>query len=124
MAVDFGVKVGSTGNLLNAVLEDGAGLPIPLNSGIDNVKLYMRSLDSDVNKVNGATCTIRDDGTEPLKGSVEYAWAAGDIDTAGVYNAEFKITFSNGKVIRVPEEPKNEDESPRYFRIAVGLALG
>jgi hypothetical protein len=45
-----------------------------------------------------ATCTI----TSPTAGAVTYAWGSSDIPVEGIYNAQLKITYSNGKLETAP----------------------
>lgn len=35
-------------------------------------------------------------------GTVSYAWAAGDLDTVGVYSVEWQITYSGSRTLTVP----------------------
>ena len=37
-------------------------------------------------------------------GWIEYVWQSGDTNTVGVYESEFKITFSDGTIETVPNE--------------------
>jgi hypothetical protein len=47
--------------------------------------------------VSGA-CTVMDAG----QGQVRYPWVTGNTTTAGVFQAEFQITWNGGKIETVP----------------------
>lgn len=64
------------------------------------VTFSLRNANSKTAKVTDGACTV----TDAALGKVEYRWAAGDTDVPGTYIAEFKVTFSDGKVQRVQIE--------------------
>lgn len=104
MQADFSVKRGSTANALTATLTDATGAAINLFTPAGTtVSFSMRSRTGTVNKVTGAAVTILDDGTTAKRGQVRYAWAAADIDTAGLFHGEFKLVYADAKILRVPE---------------------
>jgi hypothetical protein len=72
---------------------------IDLSSGVTGVKFIMRDPNTGTAKVNAA-CTI----TTAASGIVTYEWIADDTDTAGTYNAEWQITYDNGKKLTVPND--------------------
>ena len=37
-------------------------------------------------------------------GTVSYQWVVGDLDTTGVYNAEWEVTFLDGKIATFPDD--------------------
>lgn len=69
---------------LRATLSDANG-PVDLTGA--TVKVWWRLQSGGTEK--SGTCTIVD----AANGVVEYAWAAGDTDTAGDYYVEFVATF-------------------------------
>lgn len=48
-------------------------------------------------------------------GIIKYVWQTGDLDTVGIYNAEFQITFSDSSILTTP--------SNGYLIIVVGAEL-
>lgn len=80
---------------IEASLEQAAGTPINLTGA--SVKFIMRN-EATV-KVN-ATATIIDAN----RGVVKYEWGLTDTDTAGTYQAEFEITFADGRKLTVPND--------------------
>ena len=51
-----------------------------------------------ISKVASGAVTI----VTAASGVVKYLWQAGDTDTPGVYEGEFQVTFSSGKVETFP----------------------
>lgn len=64
-----------------------------------SVKFQMWNARTNVVKIN-AVATVDSPATA---GVVRYAFGAADLDTAGVYHAEWKVTFANGKPGTFPE---------------------
>ena len=62
------------------------------------VTFTMRNRSDATVKVNAASCTV----TSATAGEVEYRWAATDLDTAGIYDGEFCITFSGPTILTLP----------------------
>jgi len=54
------------------------------------VLLKMKQINTTTNKVSG-TCTLDD----PVLGECSYTTVAGDLDTAGVYDAELQVTIGS-----------------------------
>lgn len=48
--------------------------------------------------------------TTAAAGLVTYSWVAGDVDTAGTFRGEFKVTYSGGGIQRFPNESYIEIE--------------
>lgn len=45
-------------------------------------------------KVNAQACSI----TDAALGKAEYQWGTNDLDVDGLYDAEFRITFGDGRI--------------------------
>lgn len=41
---------------------------------------------------------------DAIQGEVSYAWAVGDTDTTGLYQAEFEVTFAGGATFSFPTQ--------------------
>lgn len=104
----FYLKQGDTARPLAVVLENSAGVAQDLASA--SVTFSMR-LKGGAVKVNAASCTI----TNAATGSVEYRWALGDVDTVGLYEAEFVATLPGGKQLTFPASAKPSD----YLQVIV-----
>jgi hypothetical protein len=85
---DFEAKVGDTGAALQFHLTDDVGSPADLTGA--TVTLSMRPVAGGPLKVAAATCTI----TDATAGRGEYRWSAGDVDTAGEFLAEVRVTLA------------------------------
>lgn len=57
-----------------------------------------------VAKISRGSCSITDngDGTATGTPTVQYNWTADDTDTAGLYRAEFEVTYSDSTVETFP----------------------
>lgn len=81
--------------VLQATLNGHDGNPLDLTTA-SGVVFRMRSRVTGVVKVNAAAAV-----TDAANGVVQYSWAAGDTDTPGVYDGEFRVTIG-GLVETVP----------------------
>ena len=61
------------------------------------VVFSMRNVETNVLKVTNAAATLVDANA----GTIEYSWAAADVDTEGIFEAEFKVTIGS-EPLRVP----------------------
>lgn len=87
------------------------GDPLDL-TGATSPVFSMRLIGSTTLKVNRAAATIVDAAT----GVVSYAWAAGDVDTAGTYLAEFEVSLG-GLPLTIPG-----DDQPLHVVIRSDIA--
>lgn len=99
MAVQF--KKGDTGDPYTVQLKDVDG-PVDI-TGNTRVQFYMRNAKTGNKKVNGKTADV----LNASEGRVEYKWDSEDVDTAGVFEAEFVVEFANG----VETWPSNDFKS-------------
>lgn len=63
------------------------------------VEFLMTPKGSDTATVDAAATIVDEDA-----GEVKYEWSAGDTDTIGYYDAEWKVTFNDGDVMRFPND--------------------
>lgn len=91
----FNLKQNDTSPSLQTTLLDGDGLPVNI---VDNsaVRFHMRAA--------GGTVKIDTDAVvvNAVSGIVRYDWTATDTDTAGTFQAEFEVTYSDGKIETFP----------------------
>lgn len=92
-------KRGDTAAVVRATLfsDDGSTVPVNLTGASIKFIMALLPLNPGVTKVN-AVATILNAAT----GEVGYDWIAADVDTAGNYQAEFQVTYSDGKVQTFP----------------------
>ncbi len=91
---DFFLKQNDTSPALRGTVKDGNGDPVDLTGA--TVHFHMR--DTSGNVVIDAPATI----ITPAEGVLEYVWATGDTEAAGIFKAEFEVTFSDGSVATYP----------------------
>lgn len=96
MAATFYLKQNDTAPSMEAVLTDSKGKARVLTNAAA-VKFHMSS-EKGVNVVSNGACSI----VNPGRGIVAYAWQPGDTATAGIYNAEFEVQYTNGTVETFP----------------------
>ena len=107
MAEDiFYLKKGDTDPVLEYALE-----PLSLILTGATVVFNMWLKEDKTVKVSRAAAVVK---TATVTPTVEYYWAAGDVDTAGDYQGEFEVTFSGG---RVGTFPNKKDE---FISICIG----
>lgn len=93
----FYIKQNDTSPAMLATLQDASGSAVNITGG--SVRFHMRPVGSTTAKVS-TTATIVTAST----GSVRYSWASGDTDTVGAYQAEFQVTYSDGKIETFPND--------------------
>ena len=91
----FYIKQNDTQPAFQATLKDGAGDPINLTNA--TVRFQMRESGADVLKIDAAASVI-----SALSGIVRYTWGAADTNTAGFFDAEFVVTYSDNTVETFP----------------------
>lgn len=88
---DFVIKRGDTRRAIEATLFNPDGTKVNLTGA--TVKFVMRSRGADKTvKVNSDAIVA-----DAPNGVVWYVWANADVDTIGTYDAEFRVTFADGK---------------------------
>lgn len=85
---EFPIKKGDRLPRLKMALTDSSGTALDLTGA--SVTFRMRARQGGALKVNAAGSIS---GT-PTAGLVEYAWAPGDTDTEGLYDAEWVLSYS------------------------------
>lgn len=96
MSYDITIKRGDTRNCIKAVLKDATGNSVDL-TGCD-VNFYMVPL-------CGTTVIKRAAHIEDAAaGEVWVVWAPGETNTSGIYQAEFKVVYPDGRVETFPSD--------------------
>ncbi|MDQ3832234.1 MAG: hypothetical protein M3315_01095 [Actinomycetota bacterium] len=97
---DYEITKGDWGFEVVDVLEDRDGTPVSL-ADASQVKFQMRMVFGTTLKVDAVARKDSNQGTNP--GKVYYKWAQGDTDTAGLYQAEWRVTFTDNSVRTFPD---------------------
>jgi len=95
----FTIKKGDTSPALTATLIDPDGEPAPLTLA-DEVEFFLntpRSESKISDDLSGGVSILN-----AQDGRVQYSWNDGDTDAVGQREAEFVVTFENGKVQSYP----------------------
>lgn len=94
---DFSIKANDRLPSIKATL-NVQGAPVPLD-GATKVDFVMRSKGATQAepKVNSAAVVV-----DPAGGIVRYDWAAGDTSVPGSYEAEWEVTWADGKTQTFP----------------------
>jgi hypothetical protein len=94
MSETFHLKRGDTSPAIRFVLSPAS---VELTSAA--VVFNMRRLADGTLKVNRASATIVTATGAP---TVQYSWQTADTNTAGLYRAEFEVTYLDGKIETFP----------------------
>jgi hypothetical protein len=95
---DFFLTVGDRQPVIQATLLDPNANPIDLNGA--TVAFSMATANGATEGLGGPAAIIGD----PTKAVVQYAWDAGDTLTQGDYDAEWIVTFSDGRQMTFPND--------------------
>lgn len=101
---DFSIKKGDRLPVIEATLKDATGTVVSLLS-ISGVRFIMRLPGAATPKVNAAASVV-----DAAGGKVRYDWLLIDTDAPGVYEAEWEVTFTGGKIQTFPTPGYNEVE--------------
>ena len=103
--MSFTIKRNDTAPSYAVLLDTGVSLATA------TVKFIMTLKGETTPKVDAAALVI--DGPT---GSVRYDWVAGDTDEEGIYDAEWEITYANGRKQTLPDDD--------YLEVIVKADLG
>ena len=92
----FYVKQNDTAPSIRATLKDGDDQVIDLTGA--TVRFHMRTIGGTTAKVDSEVSVV----IPATDGIVQYDWIAADTDTIGTYQAEFEITYTNGRIETFP----------------------
>ena len=93
--MSFYVKQNDTSPIMLATLQDADGVAVGLVGA--TVRFHMRAIGSSQTKVDSAATIV-----SAVAGSVSYSWSASDTNTIGSYQAEFEVTYGDGRVETFP----------------------
>lgn len=93
----FYIKQNDTSPAMLATLQDASGTAVNLTAA--TVRFHMRAIGATQTKVNAAA-TI----TDAPNGIVRYNWSASDTNTVGQFQAEFQVTYADGKIETFPND--------------------
>lgn len=91
----FNLKQNDTSPALQTTLLDGDGLPVSIN-GNNGVRFHMRAPAGAV-KIDADAIVV-----DASAGIVRYNWLPEDTDTAGTFQAEFEVTYTDNSVETFP----------------------
>lgn len=91
----FYIKQNDTAPILLVSLKDGNDAAVDLTGA--TVTFKMRPVAQTTVKTDAAAIIHNADG-----GQVRYEWVAADTNTVGSYEAEFQVTFVDGKIETFP----------------------
>ena len=94
---DFYIKQNDTSPAIKVTCRDSDNNPIVVTGA--TVRFHMRLKSDGTVKVDDAGSVIS--GTD---GTIQYAWSAGDTDTAGLYEAEFELTYTDTTIETFPND--------------------
>lgn len=96
MADDYSPRwVGDTSHPLQHTFVDGAGKPHDLTGVVSSQMTFVLvNADSGVRKVGAGTWTI--DPTTAAQGIAVYHWNAADVNTAGLFQIQASVPFTDG----------------------------
>ena len=94
----FYIKQNDTASFLTRDLKDAFGAPVNVTGAA--VKFSMRVKPAGTVKVDDEDAVIVTAGT----GRVRYEWTAANTNTADEYEAEFQVTYANGKIQTFPND--------------------
>jgi hypothetical protein len=97
---DFLLRQGDTTSAITAILEDEAGTPVDIEGA--TIVFRMTPIEGGATKVDAAASNNQ--GADVNIGAVSYTWAAADTDTAGLFLAEWIVTFTSGDVQSYPND--------------------
>lgn len=92
------IKRNDTKGMISCSLIEGDGSAADLSGA--SVKFMMRLEGRPSPKVNAAAVVLGD----PSQGVVSYQWLEGDTDRAGDYEAEWQVTYADGRVATFPSD--------------------
>ena len=96
MATTFYIKQNDTAPIIQGAAKTRAGEAIDVTGA--TVRFHM-NVQGGANKVDGAGAVVNGAG-----GVMKYEWAPGDTDTIGTFDAEFEVTYSDGKIESFPND--------------------
>lgn len=91
----FFIKRNDTGPSIAGTLERPDGTAVDLTGA--TIRFHMRVKGSGTAKVDAAATIV-----SAAAGSVKYDWQSGDTDTAGFFQAEWEVTYSDGTIETFP----------------------
>ena len=110
---DWYLKKGDSEEPMVFDLSDSAGL-VELGAPGTEVQFQMRQAGSGETKVDAAAVVDPDQTNH--RGRVRYYWDLEDVDTAGTFWGEFKVTFPDGKIATFPN-------GEAYIEIEIGAGV-
>jgi hypothetical protein len=106
MADTFYIKQNDSSPAYETQLQDDAGNAVDI-TGFNKIEFHMWDPD------DGSVVVNDDDAgnvsaTDAANGKVKYDWQSGDTGTAGLYYAEWQVTYSDGTIETFPNDGNDE----------------